>query len=282
MTITQWADGVGNLGADREEVFVADFTGDGRADLAFHDLQTGDWHVARSTGEGFEVTRWATSFGNLGTTRERSVVGDFDADGRADIAVHDTVTGNWWVGRSTGAAFTIEAWATGFGNQGRGREAVHVGDFTGDGRSDVAVHDQASGDWWIGRATDSGFEVELWAVSFGNRADRERLYIHDLDGDGRADVVIHDVRAGDWWVGRSTGRGFILELWATSFGNQGASRESVLVGDFTGDGLADVAVHERATGRWWLGRSTGSNLTVAPWAEGFGTRGDIERVLTGG
>ncbi len=50
----------GNHGSGVEEVFVGDFTGDGRADIAIHDRQTGDWFVGRSTGTSFVVTQWAT------------------------------------------------------------------------------------------------------------------------------------------------------------------------------------------------------------------------------
>jgi hypothetical protein len=276
--VAAWATHFGTRG-EAEDVHVADFTGDGRADVAIHNRQTGQWWIGRSTGRDFVVELWAQDFGTRGAT-EDVWVGDFTGDARADVAIHDRTSGRWWVGRSTGTSFVIEPWAVGFGTGGPEREAIFTGDFDGDGRLDVAIHDRATGEWWIGRSTGAGFAVERWAVGFGTRAAVERAYVGDFTGDGRADVAIHNTATGEWWIGRSTGPAFAVEAWATNFGNRGPEVEDVHVADFTGNGRADVAIHNTATGEWWIGRSTGAGFAVELWATGFGTRGrEIEGVL---
>jgi phenylpyruvate tautomerase PptA (4-oxalocrotonate tautomerase family) len=273
--ISRFAVSLGNRGHDRERILLGDFTGDGRTDVAIHDSATGDWFVGRSTGTGFVVERWATGFGNRGHDVEHVLVGDFDGDGRADLALHDRRTGDWFVGRSTGTSFAFSPWLTSFGNRGRGRESVFVGDFTGDGRSDLVIHDRPTGSWFVARSTGTAFTVETWATSFGNRGHgRELVYVGDFTGDGRTDIAIHDRVSGDWFVGRSTGSSFAIELWASSFGSRGNGRERVYVGDFSGDGRMDVAVHDRITGDWWVGTSTGSTFSVTLWVTGFGNRGE--------
>jgi hypothetical protein len=63
---------------------------------------------------------------------------------------------------------------------------------------------------------------------------------------------------------------------------RGAAVERTRVADFTGDGRADVAVHDRRSGHWWVGRSTGSGLAIEPWAVRFGNRGlFVERIVAG-
>jgi hypothetical protein len=272
----RWAARFGNR-ADQERALVADFTGDGRTDVAIHDFRTGNWYVGRAATGGFAVEAWATNFGNRGAEREAVLVGDFDGDGRADVVLHDRLTGDWFVGRSTGSGFAVSRWAASFGNRGEAFEETFAADFTGDGRTDVAIHDRQTGEWWIGRSTGTGFTKERWATSFGNRGrDAEDVFVADFNGDGRADVAIHDRETGAWYVGISTGTSLAISAWVLDFGNRG-SREEALVGDFTGDGRADVAIHDRETGAWWVGVSTGSAFTVQAWATSLGDRGETER-----
>jgi myo-inositol-hexaphosphate 3-phosphohydrolase len=265
-----------------EEVFVGDFTADGKADVAIHDKQTGAWYVGVSTGAGLRVEHWGSTFGNRGEAVEDVFVGDFTGDGKADVAIHDKQTGNWYLGISTGAGLRIEAWASGFGNRGDTVEELFVGDFTGDGTMDVAIHDRQTGAWYVGVSTGAALRVEHWGSAFGNRGDVEEVFVGDFTGDGKADVAIHDKRTGNWYVGVSTGAALRIEAWASGFGNRGDTVEQVLVGDFTGDGKADVAVHNRQNGNWYLGLSTGAGFRIEPWISGFGNRGDSVEATFGG
>jgi hypothetical protein len=162
---------------------------------------------------------------------EEIFVADFTGDGKADVAIHDLGTGDWFIGRSTGSGFTIELWTTGFGNRGATAEEVRVADFTGDGKTDVAIHDRLTGDWFVGRSTGSTFLIESWAATFGNRGPVEEVFVADFTGDGMADVAIHDGQTGNWFVGRSTGSSVLVEPWASRFGDRGASIENVFGGD---------------------------------------------------
>ena len=90
------------------------------------DFGTGNWHCPYgiTTGAGSTTTGIAigdpgvngnrmkvSNLGNRGAAVEEVFVGDFTGDGRADVAIHDRQTGDWFIGRSTGSVFTIEAWA---------------------------------------------------------------------------------------------------------------------------------------------------------------------------
>jgi uncharacterized protein GlcG (DUF336 family) len=281
--IELWAQSFGNRGASTEEIFVADFTGDGLADAAVHNLQTGEWFVGRSTGSAFAVELWASAFGNLGAAVEQVVVADFTGDGKADVAILNKQTGAWFVGISTGSTFVIQQFAAGFGNRGSAVEEVFVGNFNNDTSADVAIHDLATGDWYVGLSTGSSFAVSQFVAGFGNLgAAVERAFVGDFTGDGMTDVAIQNKQTGDWFIGQSTGSAFVVTPWVSNFGTLGTAVENVFVGDFNGDGKADVAIHNSDTGDWFVGRSTGSALVIEPFIANFGNRGRaVEEVFVG-
>jgi hypothetical protein len=73
--------------------------------------------------------------------------GDYDGDGKADVAVYDTARGAWWMLRSSnGFNFGASYLTVVLG--GSGMNAVPR-DYDGDGKADVAVYRAATGDWSI-------------------------------------------------------------------------------------------------------------------------------------
>jgi hypothetical protein len=84
------------------------------------------------------------------------VPGDYDKDGKTDVAVYQGGTGHWFIVRS----------ALGFMNHlafgGSGYMPV-AGDYDGDGQTDTAVYNTINGHWFIAQST-AGFQVH---PSFG-------------------------------------------------------------------------------------------------------------------
>jgi spore coat protein A len=71
------------------------------------------------------------------------VPGDYDGDGRVDVAVYRD--GTWVVLRSSDGAGSIVGW-------GLSTDVTVPGDYDGDGRTDIAVY--RSGIWFIWRSSD--------------------------------------------------------------------------------------------------------------------------------
>ena len=148
--------------------FAGDFDGDGRADLAtvFGDQGSASIDVWLSTGSTFAQHRWATQQGGFWNT-QKWLAGDFDGDGRTDLA---NVFGDLGqisidVHRSTGVTFTMNRWATRQGGFWDAQKWL-AGDFDGDGRADLAnvFNDLGVTSIDVHRSTGAAFLFQRWAT----------------------------------------------------------------------------------------------------------------------
>jgi len=250
-------DGLGNACDDAGDL---DFNGDGNDDAWNYYSPAGTWWVLGSSGTAFTPTRWATGY-SPATGWSPQLVGDFNGDGKADIANYNSGTGVWRVNVSTGAVFSVQDWAT-FSTK-TGWSAQQVGDFNGDGLDDIVNYHAGSGNWWVNVSTGSSFTPQKWAT-FKTKTGWSPQLVGDFNGDGKDDVVNYHAGSGNWWVNVSTGPSFTPQKWATFSTKTGWSAQQV--GDFNGDGKDDVVNYHAGSGTWWVNRSTSSSFTPQKWA----------------
>jgi hypothetical protein len=274
--------------------YVGDFNGDGKMDLVGLDTTDGTvagWSdkklwVAISNGSSFTTSNWTPTPFQSGTFKN-FVVGDFDGDTnhKTDVGLLlDTGSiDQWWVGISSGSSFTESAspWTT-WSDQVSWQ--VYVGDVDGDGTADLVGRALALGTrnwadykWWVSTSTGSSFNAAgnwaQWSPT-GGWFDNS-LQLGDFNGDGQSDIIGRD-SSGKWWVYFSNGSSFFPAgptSWATW--STGVTWDSVWVGDFNGDGFADIAgrdgVPNNGDGKWWVGvnqDSFGNNpsFSTSSWA----------------
>ena len=228
-------------------VTPADFTGDGKTDIAFFDVDENQgpsftWHVLRSEDNSY----FSFPFGGLD---DIPAPGDFDGDGKSDPAVFRPSTGTWYLIRSSDQQVqTVQFGAAG--------DQPTVADFDGDGRDDIAVFRPSSGEWWQLRSTEGviGFQ-------FGSGSDL--AVPGDYTGDGKADIAFFRPSEGNWYVLRSEDSSFYAFPW-------GLESDVPAPGDYDGDGSIDPAVFRPADSTWYILGSTSGIQTVP-----FGLQSDI-------
>jgi hypothetical protein len=77
-------------------VLVADFTGDGRADIADLHIPSAQVWIHQGSGSDFHRSDWGHTTGTPGSAW-KAVVGDFDADGFADLGDLHIPSGQMWI-----------------------------------------------------------------------------------------------------------------------------------------------------------------------------------------
>ena len=239
----------------------ADFDGDGTSDFAvWRDEPTNPnratFYIMRSATNTVQIEQ----FGRTGDNPR--IVGDYDGDGRADVAVYrEGVSGGqsfFFYRPSTmaGVDFVPRQFGT------AGDKAV-AGDYDGDRRADVAVVRTLSGgqnQFIYLRSSDLGDRYVEWGLS------GDVIVPGDYDADGRTDFCVVRTVGGQllWYILEADGGGT-----GTAAVNWGLSGDVLTPGDYDGDGRADIAVW-RPSGTpdlniFYVRRSTNNMLQAFKW-----------------
>ncbi|WP_161787148.1 FG-GAP repeat domain-containing protein, partial [Hymenobacter sp. IS2118] len=167
-------------------------------------------------------------------TRPISVgVGDFNADGRPDLATanEDDNKVSVLLAQASGGF----AAAVNYG-VGTGPVSVAVGDFNADGRSDLAVANASSGNVSVLLAQAGGSFAA--AVNYGVGTGPFSVAVGDFNADGRPDLAVANANSGNVSVLLAQASGGFAA--AVNYG-VGTNPYGVAVGDFNTDGRPDLA-----------------------------------------
>ena len=206
------------------------------------------------------TSKW-DDFGN-NDRWDAQLVGDFNGDGKDDIANFDPLYAKWWVSLSTGSGFNTSHWET--SNTSHTMTSFHVGDFNGDGKDDIAYIESDNYNIWVGLSTGNGFETTMWQ-NLGSQGGSgwQTSLLGDFNGDGKDDFAHMSLEDGDWWVTISNGSSFDMSKWGRT---SDLTRWTYhLAGDFTGDGKDDVAHFDNKQGGWYVSVSNGSAFSATRW-----------------
>jgi hypothetical protein len=219
---------------DPYSVAVGDFNGDGNQDLAVANQNGNDVSVVSVLlGDGAGSFSAPTNF-SAGTYPLSVAVGDFNGDGKQDLAVANVLSDNVSILLGDGAgSFSAP---TNFG-VGHNPYSVAVGDFNGDGKQDLAVANYGSNNVSILLGNGAGsFSA---ATNFGAGNYPSSVAVGDFNGDGKQDLATANATLDNVSILLGNGAGSFSA--ATNFG-VGSGPFSVVVGDFNGDGKQDLAV----------------------------------------
>ncbi|MBZ5560772.1 MAG: VCBS repeat-containing protein, partial [Acidobacteriia bacterium] len=223
----------------RHQRTLPDFDGDGKVDVAIWRpplLTGGDGtFYARVAANNFATLASAT----LGTLGDVPMCGDFDGDGKTDLAVYTPVGSHAWSIRLSSQGFTS---ITTF-QWGTDGDIPFTGDFDGDGKSDIGVFRPSEGKWYV-LMSKTGFTSGAVA-SWGDAASVP--VVGDFDGDGKADLATiepSEVNGLSSWYILQGGTNYGTAFAITAFGGPTVT---AVPADYDGDGKADAAYFDPAT-----------------------------------
>ena len=282
------------------DLFTGDFNGDGRDDLLYQGSNGGTWIDYAHRGGEFSGTNWSRADAAAGTDRNwcalttgrQLFIGDFNGDGRDDLLCHQA-DGRSWIdyanaqGQFVGTNWSRTGSRTSEDNSWcriSSSRQLYIGDFNGDGRHDLLCH-QSDGRSWIDYAGAQGrFSGTDWSrtSTSGDRnwcyiSSTRTLFIADLNGDGRSDLLCHQTDGRTWVDYANTQGQFLGTNWSRSSSTTGdqnwcrlTSQRQLYIGDFNDDDRDDLLCHQRNDGRVWIdyadtqGRFMGTNWSDRP------------------
>jgi hypothetical protein len=253
-----------------------DFNRDGRDDVVtFTRGTTCDVFVATSLGYTFSpATKWHDSFA---CNEEVPLVGDVNGDGRDDLLTFTRgMSCDVYVAISNGSSFvgTAVKWHDMFAC---GLSIPAIGDFNGDNKDDMAWFTRGNAcDVNVSLSTGTSYGPAVkWHDVFG--CGTEIPAVGDFNGDGKDDIATFTRgSAMDVYVALSNGSAFVGTGWKWhDFFNFGSNIPAV--GDFNGDGKADLVTFTRGTTcDAYVVLSTGSTFgTETTWSNGFACNNEI-------
>jgi uncharacterized protein (TIGR03437 family) len=253
-----------NVGGSPVSAAVGDFNGDGKPDLAVSSANqfgyAGGGSVSLLLGNGDGTFQQAVSLG-AGASYGPIAVGDFNGDGKADLATPKGVL----IGNGDGTFQPAINYAAGVV-----LGSIAVGDFNGDGKADLAVGNANNVTVLLGNG-DGTFQT---AVTYGLPAfaDAFSIAVGDFNGDGKADLVTANGPLGNLSVllGNGDGTFRAAAIYDVDNGN-GNVPYAVAVSDFNGDGKADLATANSYNAGVFIGNGDGTFRTPATYGTGAGS-----------
>jgi hypothetical protein len=176
----------------------------------------------------------------------------------------------------------VFTWSEGFA--GNTVENPMVGDFNGDGKTDIVTFTRtnplAYGDVYVAMSNGSSFGApSQWSDWFGVGGG-EKQVIGDFNGDGKDDMATWLADSSrQVYVGTSYGNGITVSLWTPSGGVASSAAAKLFAGDFNGDSKDDLIYFENGT--VWVAISNGSSFEPAQQKHGWFAVGAAETPYVG-
>jgi hypothetical protein len=248
---------------------LGDFNNDGKLDLAM--VNYGSQTVSVALGNGDGTFQAPVTFA-VGLAPTGIALGDFNHDGNLDLAVtnYEADDVSILLGDGNGSFAAQVTYATGHRPSG-----IVVADFNGDGNLDLAIADTFGTAVTVLLGHGDGTFLPDSPTSFTVGVNPIGIATADFNGDGYADLVVANANDGtvSLLLGRGNGIFQSQIVIPVSAANELAA---VAVGDFNGDGVADLALPDNEGNQVFVLLGINGVSFEAPVAYNAGTSGTGE------
>lgn len=226
---------------------LTDVNGDSKIDILAVDSQTPGL-VRTLLGNGDGTFQAATSVTLPSQAPTDLVFADFNGDGRPDFAGIAT-TGQVVIYLQEGGNFVVTGSPLTTPDSNYGICGLSAGDLTGDGKADVITVNCGDGDdntvsVYVNNGEGTFATGVYYADANSAGTSPANLYsqaatIADVNGDGKADIVLSNGYGGDVTILLGNGDGTV-NVPNVGYAAGGYPESPALVADFNGDGLPDI------------------------------------------
>ncbi len=237
---------------------IGDFNGDGKSDIYFQPVQSGcNTMLYLATGNGnFTPINIASQIIDAFSTHRVVHIGDFNGDGKSDIYCQPRGIGNGtelYLATGNGNFTPVPNFSAQISGAYSTYMIAHIGDFNGDGKSDIYFQPISSGNGTaLYLATSNGnFEYVDITSKFSDKYTTHRqVHIGDFNGDSKSDIYFQPVSSGNGTeLYLATGNGNFEYVNITSnLGDKYTTYRVAHIGDFNGDGMNDIYFQPKELG----------------------------------
>jgi hypothetical protein len=216
-------------------VAVSDFNGDGKPDLVVANNGTNTISILLGNGDG--TFQGPKSYTTGAVTTGPMAVGDFNGDGKPDLVVASSRTISILFGNGDGSFQTPRV-------TGGSAPGLAVGDFNGDGKLDLVVSYPVGSSVLVLLGNGDGSFQPRVAYRAGKNC--ITVIARDFNADGKLDLAVANTAGASVSILLGNGDGSFQNQVSyragTGAGYNLGSGNSMVSGDFNGDGTLDLVV----------------------------------------
>ncbi len=199
-----------------------------------------------------------------GTSPHSVSIGDFDGDGKSDLAVANQNSNTISLFRNTSISGTVSFAAKIDFTTGTQPYSVISGDIDGDGKPDLAVANLSSNTVSVFRNSSFPGTISFAIkVDFATASNPISVGIGDMDGDGKPDLAVANNGSNTVSVLRNTSVSGTVSFATKVDFTSGVQPVSISIGDLDGDGKVEMAEVNLGSGTVSVFRNTSSPATIS-------------------